>query len=134
MIFGKNSARNYEKKKYLEHRRLVDEAFVPANQQTSVLYCRLSDFWITIEWCSNDSFALSILIFENSSLKTQVQRTGFLTYKNQFWNGFLQATQAVKIQFVELDFSNLSFPTWFFRNQVQMDRKVDDPWITLRWH
>ena len=33
------------KKKYTWNiRRLVDESFVPANQQTSVLYCRLSDF------------------------------------------------------------------------------------------
>ena len=34
------------------------------------------------------------LIFEKSSLKNR--RTGFLTCKNQFWNWFLQATQAVK--------------------------------------
>ena len=27
-------------------RHLVDESFVPANQQTSVLYCRLTDFYI----------------------------------------------------------------------------------------
>ena len=39
------------------------------------------------------------LIFEKSSLKNQVRRTGFLTCKNPFWNRFLQATQAVKIQF-----------------------------------
>ena len=39
------------------------------------------------------------LIFEKSSLKNQVRRTGFLTYKKQFQNWFLQATQAVKIQF-----------------------------------
>ena len=37
--------------------------------------------------------------------------------KNQFRNWFLLATQAVKIQFVELD-----FPSWFLKNQVQMDR------------
>ena len=49
------------------------------------------------------------LIFEKSSLQNQVRRTGFLTCENQFRNGFLQATQAVKIQFVELDFSNLIF-------------------------
>ena len=48
-------------------------------------------------------------IFEKSSLKNQVRRTVFLTCKNQFRNWFLQATQAVKIQFVELDFSNLIF-------------------------
>ena len=37
-------------------KHLVDKSFVPANQRTSVLYCRLSDFmstlalqsWITI--------------------------------------------------------------------------------------
>ena len=28
-------------------RRLVDESFVPSAQQTSILYCRLTDFWIT---------------------------------------------------------------------------------------
>ena len=44
---------------------------------------------------------------------------------NQFRNWFLQATQAVKIQF-EIDWksssSNLIFPNWFFRNQVQINR------------
>ena len=42
------------------------------------------------------------LIFEKSSLKNQVRQTGFLTCKIQFQNYFLQATQAVKIQF-EID-------------------------------
>ena len=42
------------------------------------------------------------LTFKRSNLKNQVQRTGFLTCKNQFRNLFLQATQAVKIQF-EID-------------------------------
>ena len=37
-------ARNYENKNDTWNiRRLVDESFVPANLQTSVLYCRLSD-------------------------------------------------------------------------------------------
>ena len=36
--------RNYEKYNACNIRCLVDESFVPANQQTSVLYCRLSDF------------------------------------------------------------------------------------------
>ena len=40
--------------------------------------------------------------FEKSSSRNQVRRTGFLTCKNQFRNRFLQATQAVKIQF-EID-------------------------------
>ena len=35
-------------------------------------------------------------------LKNQVRGTVFLACKNQFWNRFLQATQAVKIQF-EID-------------------------------
>ena len=38
------SIRNYKKNNASNIRRLVDESFVPANQQTSVLYCRLSDF------------------------------------------------------------------------------------------
>ena len=42
------------------------------------------------------------LIFEKSSCKNQFRRTGFLAWKNQFRNWFLQATQAVKIQF-EID-------------------------------
>ena len=58
------------------------------------------------------------LNFEKSSWKNQVRRTGFLACKNQFRNLFLQATQAVKIQFeiprlkiqfVKLDFSELNF-------------------------
>ena len=42
------------------------------------------------------------LNFEKSKWKTQVQQTGFLACKNQFWNRFLQPTQAVKIQ-LEID-------------------------------
>ena len=40
----------------------------------------------------------SIIFFEKSSWKNQVQRTGFLASKNQFRNWFLQATSAVKIK------------------------------------
>ena len=36
--------RNYKKNNAWNIRCLVDESFVTANQQTSVLYCRLSDF------------------------------------------------------------------------------------------
>ena len=39
------SIRNYEKKNTWNVRPLVNESFVPSAQQTSVLYCRLSDFW-----------------------------------------------------------------------------------------
>ena len=50
------------------------------------------------------------LVFEKSSLKNRVWRTGFLTCKKkQFWNWFLYDTQVVKIQFIELDFSSLLF-------------------------
>ena len=45
--------------------------------------------------------------------------------KNQFWNWFLQATQAIKIKFKidkKSSLSNLIFQTWFFRNQVQINR------------
>ena len=45
MIFAKDFARNYEKNNTWNIRRLVDESFVPADQQTNVLYCRLSDLW-----------------------------------------------------------------------------------------
>ena len=37
------SINNYEKNT-LNVRRLVDELFVPSAKQTSILYCRLSDF------------------------------------------------------------------------------------------
>jgi hypothetical protein len=50
------------------------------------------------------------LIFEKSSLK--------LFSKIKF---FLQATQAVKIKFVQLDFWK-KFQPRFFKNQVQRDR------------
>ena len=40
--------------------------------------------------------------YPSVSLESHVRQTGFLTCKNQFRNGFLQATQAVKIQF-EID-------------------------------
>ena len=49
------------------------------------------------------------LIFEKSSLKNQVQQTELLTCINQFWNWFLQATEAAKIQFVQLDFSKIKY-------------------------
>ena len=35
--------RNYKKNNAWNIRHLVDESFVPVNQQTSELYCRLSD-------------------------------------------------------------------------------------------
>ena len=37
------SIRNYKKNNAWNIRCLVDESFVPVNQQTCVLYCRLSD-------------------------------------------------------------------------------------------
>ena len=36
---------NYKKNNAWDIRCLVDESFVPANQRTSVLCCRLSDLW-----------------------------------------------------------------------------------------
>ena len=46
MDFAKDFARFYEKNNNtLNIRRLVDESFVPSAHQTSLLYCRLTDFW-----------------------------------------------------------------------------------------
>ena len=43
--FAKNFARNHEKKNNTwNFRCLVNESFVPSAKQTSILYCRLSDF------------------------------------------------------------------------------------------
>ena len=42
-IFAKNFARNNEKNTW-NIRHLVDVSFVPPYQQTSLLYCILSDF------------------------------------------------------------------------------------------
>ena len=45
-VFAKNFARFYEKKNNAWNiRRLVDESFILSAQRTSVLYCRLTDFW-----------------------------------------------------------------------------------------
>ena len=38
------SIRNYKENNAWNIRHLLEESFVPANQRTSVLYCRLSDF------------------------------------------------------------------------------------------
>ena len=43
------SIRNYKKNNAWNIRRLVNESFVPANQRTSVLYCRWSDFNTSVE-------------------------------------------------------------------------------------
>ena len=44
-VFAKFFARFYEKKNNTWNiRPLVDKSFVPSAQQTSVLYCRLTDF------------------------------------------------------------------------------------------
>ena len=53
------------------------------------------------KWNTNSETSLVELYlnFEKSSWKNQVRRTGFLACKNQFWNWFLQTTQAVKIKF-----------------------------------
>ena len=60
------------------------------------------------------------LIFEKSSLKNQVRRTGFLTCKNQFHNWFMQARHAEKNPVQNRLKIKLDFPTWFFKNQVQI--------------
>ena len=61
-------------------------------------------------WICNMQKSISKLIF-----------AGYTGSKNPVRN-------RLKIQFVELDFSNLIFPTWCFKNQVQMDRAfVGDP-------
>ena len=41
------SIRNYEQNNVWNIRRMVDNSFIPANQRTSVSYCRLSDFTFT---------------------------------------------------------------------------------------
>ena len=40
------SIRNYKRNNAWNIRGLVDQSFVPGNQWTSVLYCRLSDFFL----------------------------------------------------------------------------------------
>ena len=78
--------------------------------QINVSYILWNFLWnIRIRKRSGNENHLSIpllictyLIFENSSSKKQVRQTGFLACKIQFRNWFLQATQAVKIQF-EID-------------------------------
>ena len=40
------SIRNYEKNNAWNIRCLADKSFIPGNQRTSILYCRLSDFTI----------------------------------------------------------------------------------------
>ena len=62
-----------------------------------------------------------------SSLKNQVQQTGFSTRKNQLRNWFLQATQAEKNQFKidqKSSLLNLIFPNWFFRNKDQHEARL----------
>ena len=91
----------------------------------SVTWCRLFAKYISqkrYDWCVYHLFTDRppvdlYLIFEKSSCKNQVRVAGFLACKNQFWNWFLQATQAVKnqvwnrqkIKFVQFDVSNLIF-------------------------
>ena len=43
-MFAKNFARNHEKKSTWNIRYLVDNSFVPSSKQTSILYCKLTDF------------------------------------------------------------------------------------------
>ena len=50
------SMRNYKKNNPWNIRRLVDESFVPANQRTSVLYWRLSDFWCSNTYAAEKTF------------------------------------------------------------------------------
>ena len=60
------SMRNYKKDNAWNIRLLVNESFVPANQWTSVSYCRLSDFWIELQ------MALSIIYQRKPKLKTHL--------------------------------------------------------------
>ena len=50
------SMRNYKKNNAWNIRRLDEESFVPANQQSSVLYCKLSDFWVGVVLCPFASY------------------------------------------------------------------------------
>ena len=60
MIFAKNFARNYENKNNTWNiRHLVNKSFIPVNQPTSTLYCRLSDFKMLL--CSEGNVDGSLL-------------------------------------------------------------------------
>ena len=77
MIFAKNFCKEFCKKLWKNNtwniRCLDDESFVPGNQQTSVLYCRLSDFKssgkksqyrLEIIWISKMQLQLFYLLFK----------------------------------------------------------------------
>ena len=65
------SIRNYIKNNARNIRHLVDESFVPANQRTSVLYYRLSDFMSPLKWFVNQD----LLLWSHSNL-TYLQGAG----------------------------------------------------------
>ena len=67
------SIRNYKKNNAWNIRRLVNESFVPPSQQTSILYCRLSDFK------SNNKLLLKLHVdITQSSSNSLTQPASFL--------------------------------------------------------
>ena len=71
---------------------------------SSILMCSVKSAWPMVLFIGRHLFPPVDLYlnFEKSSWKSQVRWTVFLACKNEYWNWFLQATQAVKIQF-EID-------------------------------
>ena len=60
-------------------RRLVDESFVPSAQQTSVLYCRLTDFWCCLCFVFFPIRATRVIAGFNCSLLAS-----YLVHRNSF--------------------------------------------------
>ena len=70
---GPKSTRNHKRDNAWNIRRLVNESFVPPSQQTSILYCRLSDFK------SNNKLLLKLHVdITQSSSNSLTQPASFL--------------------------------------------------------
>ena len=88
------SIRNYKKNTAWNIRLLDDELFVPTNQRTSVLYCRLSDFMKT-----TTTSCTWLVIYQRELWKKREWLTGLQTRWNVFkigWDNVYSETSTVR--------------------------------------
>ena len=77
------SIRNYEKNTW-NIRRLVDESFVPYAQQTSVLYCRLSDLRPYCIHISGDFKKVFAQLWQIDLIRTSQQNSEHVKFES-YW-------------------------------------------------
>ena len=100
-------------------RHLVDESFVPSNQRTSVLYCKLSDFMSMLalqSWITIDFYEMTLVL---ASCHSVAKMDDFLsrmqaTKQTDTWklSVTILTENLVKLCLVKLRFWNFKSMSW----------------------